>query len=154
MLAAPRKFSWENAFIDLSMADHNMVAAAAEEAKEAAEAAAAAESVSGISHSILCVTLVLLKRYNTITINGNICTTLIKQQQCVHAYLAVMWPVTNADQVTCDVSAVVEHAFRVLSVKASRFVFTQASQVSSRCFPQNPSLWKTFQECPQPLGRG
>lgn len=89
MLAAPRKFSWENAFIDLSMADHNMVAAAAEEAKEAAEAAAAAESVSGISHSILCVTLVLLKRYNTITINGNICATR-------------------------DVSAVVEHrAFRV-----------------------------------------
>lgn len=42
MLAAPRKFSWENAFIDLSMADHDTAAAAAEEAQEAAEAAAAA----------------------------------------------------------------------------------------------------------------
>ena len=55
MLAAPRKFSWENAFIDLSMADHDTVAAAAEEAKEAAEAAAAAEAVSGISHFMFAV---------------------------------------------------------------------------------------------------
>lgn len=47
MLAAPRKFSWENAFIDLSMADHDAVAAAAEEAKVVAEAVAAAEAVSG-----------------------------------------------------------------------------------------------------------
>lgn len=49
MLAAPRKFSWENAFIDLSMADHDTAAAAAEEAKVAAEAVAAAEAVSGNS---------------------------------------------------------------------------------------------------------
>ena len=44
MLSAPRKFSWENAFIDFSMADHDTVAAAAAEAKEAAMAAAAAEA--------------------------------------------------------------------------------------------------------------
>ena len=51
MLAAPRKFSWENAFIDLSMADHDTAAAAAEEAQEAAEAAAAAAvAVPGKNH--------------------------------------------------------------------------------------------------------
>ena len=44
MLSAPRKFSWENAFIDLSMADNDTQAAAAAEAKEAAMAAAAAEA--------------------------------------------------------------------------------------------------------------
>ncbi|DBA83915.1 TPA: hypothetical protein ACH3X1_006417 [Trebouxia sp. C0004] len=48
MLSAPRKFSWENAFIDFSMADHDTQAAAAAEAKEAAMAAAAAESASGL----------------------------------------------------------------------------------------------------------
>jgi len=47
MLSAPRKFSWENAFIDFSMADHDTQAAAAADAKEAAMAAAAAESASG-----------------------------------------------------------------------------------------------------------
>ncbi len=47
MLSAPRKFGWENAFIDFSMADHDTQAAAAAEAKEAAMAAAAAESASG-----------------------------------------------------------------------------------------------------------
>ena len=47
MLSAPRKFSWENAFIDFSMADHDAQAAAAADAKEAAMAAAAAESASG-----------------------------------------------------------------------------------------------------------
>ena len=48
MLSAPRKFSWENAFIDFSMADHDTVAAAAAEAKEAAMAAAAAEAAASI----------------------------------------------------------------------------------------------------------
>ena len=47
MLSAPRKFSWENAFIDFCMADHDTQAAAAADAKEAAMAAAAAESASG-----------------------------------------------------------------------------------------------------------
>lgn len=47
-LSAPRKFSWENAFIDFSMADHDTEAAAAAEAQGVAMAAAAAESVSGI----------------------------------------------------------------------------------------------------------
>ena len=47
LLTAPRKFSWENAFIDFSMADHDTEAAAAAEAKEAAVAAASAESSSG-----------------------------------------------------------------------------------------------------------
>lgn len=47
LLSAPRKFSWENAFIDFSMADHDTQAAAAAEAKEAAMAAASAETASG-----------------------------------------------------------------------------------------------------------
>ena len=51
MLSAPRKFSWENAFIDFSMADHDTQAAAEAEAKEAAMAAAAAESASGESNT-------------------------------------------------------------------------------------------------------
>ena len=55
MLAAPRKFSWENTFIDLSMADHDTRAAAAAEAQEAAEAAAAAEAISGTI--FMCCTL-------------------------------------------------------------------------------------------------
>lgn len=46
-LSAPRKFSWENAFIDFSMADHDTEAAAAAEAQGVAMAAAAAESASG-----------------------------------------------------------------------------------------------------------
>ena len=50
MLSAPRKFSWENAFIDFSMADHDTQAAAEAEAKEAAMAAAA-ESASGESYT-------------------------------------------------------------------------------------------------------
>ena len=45
MLSAPRKFSWQNAFIDFSMADHDTAAAAAAEAKEAA---IAAETASGL----------------------------------------------------------------------------------------------------------
>lgn len=47
LLSAPRKFSWENAFIDFSMVDHDTQAAAAAEAKEAAMAAASAETASG-----------------------------------------------------------------------------------------------------------
>lgn len=47
LLSAPRKFSWENAFLDFSMADHDTEAAAAVEAKEAAMAAASAETASG-----------------------------------------------------------------------------------------------------------
>lgn len=47
LLSAPRKFSWENAFLDFSMADHDTEAAAAVEAKEAAMAAASAETALG-----------------------------------------------------------------------------------------------------------
>lgn len=47
LLSAPRKFSWENAFIDFSMADHDTEAEAAAEAKEASMAAASADIVSG-----------------------------------------------------------------------------------------------------------
>ncbi|KAL0028702.1 hypothetical protein WJX79_000762 [Trebouxia sp. C0005] len=53
MLSAPRKFSWENAFIDFSMADHDTQAAAAADAKEAAMAAAAAESASGLGVKVV-----------------------------------------------------------------------------------------------------
>ena len=67
LLTAPRKFSWENAFIDFSMADHDAEAAAAAEAQEAATAAASAESASGDLLTIICIRTAALRRNHVIS---------------------------------------------------------------------------------------